>query len=187
MPYPSNIKNNHVNDVKQLVVMALFVSVALVLSYIERLIPMSFALPGVKLGLANVVTCIALYIFRPKAAFLIVITRVVLVGIFMGSATGFLYSLTGGVFSFFGMLIIMIALKKRVSPVGVSVVGAFLHNLGQVIVLAIITNSLSVAMAYFPILILTGVLTGILVGFMATLSIRYLRHFRLIKINDSNY
>lgn len=184
MSYPTNqpSKTNKMQggDVKQLVLMALFVAVALVLSYIERLIPLNFALPGVKLGLANVVTCVALYMFKPKAALTLVVSRIMLLGLFAGSVTSFLYSMTGGIFSFIGMLVIMKVLKDYVSPVGVSVVGAFCHNLGQVLVLGIITASLSVARTYFPILILTGAITGILVGYTAMFSIKYLRHFRLI-------
>lgn len=176
MPFPNNERSN----TKDLVLMSLFISVALVLSYIERLIPMSYAVPGVKLGLANVVTCVALYHFKPRASLTIVVVRVILVGIFIGSATSFLYSLTGGLLSFLGMLTVMKILKDHVSPVGVSVVGAFLHNIGQVIVLSIITASLSVGMAYLPILIITGIFTGILVGATALLSIRYLKHFKLI-------
>jgi len=171
-----------VYSAKKLVLMALFVAVALVLSYIERLIPLNFAIPGVKLGLTNVVTCIALYTFTPRESFLIVLVRIFLVGIFIGSATSFLYSFAGGVLSFIGMLIVLKLFNKYVSAIGVSVVGAFLHNLGQVIVLAIITNSLSVALTYFPILILTGVITGVVVGFTALLILRYMKHFRLVQI-----
>ncbi len=168
------------SNVSKLVLMALFISVALVLSYIERLIPLNFVLPGVKLGLANIVTCITLYTFKPNESFSIVIIRIILSSIFVGSSLGFFYSFVGGIFSFTGMLLVLKTMNQYVSPIGVSVVGAFLHNLGQVLVLAIITSSLSVAMTYFPILILTGVVTGIIVGVAAMMTIRYLKHFRLI-------
>ncbi|MDA3845507.1 MAG: Gx transporter family protein [Vallitaleaceae bacterium] len=182
MPYQTDAQNfGKPYSPKKLVLMALFVAVALVLSYIERLIPLNFAIPGVKLGLANVVTCIALYTFRPKDTLLIVLVRIFLVGIFIGSATSFLYSFAGGTLSFIGMLITLRLLKKYVSAIGVSVVGAFLHNLGQVIVLGIITSSLSVALTYFPILILTGVITGVVVGSSALLVFRYMKHFKLIQ------
>lgn len=147
----------------QFTTMALMITIAMVLSYFERFIPI-ISVPGVKLGLANIVTLIALYLFDFKQTFIIVILRVLLVSFFTGSPISLLYSLSGGVISLLGMKLLLMTSTKVLSLVGISVVGAFLHNTAQMLVLAFILNSWSIARNYYPILIVAAVVTGFLTG-----------------------
>jgi heptaprenyl diphosphate synthase len=161
---------------------SIFVAQALVLHIIERLIPVPFLTPGAKLGLANIITVISLYIFSFKDAFLIVVIRVILATLVGGSLSGFLYSITGGVLSLFAMYCIKKIGGENISIIGVSVFGAFFHNLGQVIVAALIVQNI-IIISYLPILMLAGVVTGIFVGMTGNFLYGYLRKINLKGIN----
>ena len=148
---------------KRLTLSAVLVSLALALSYAERFIPlqMIIALPGVKLGLANVVTLVALYYLGAKSAFAILIVRCVLGAAFGGGITGLLFSLTGGVLSMSVM-----ALCKRIpflSVYGVSVLGAAAHNIGQILAAMVLMQSVYVGM-YLPYLLVVALFTGFATG-----------------------
>ena len=147
----------------QFTTMALMITIAMVLSYFERFIPI-IQVPGVKLGLANIVTLLALYLFDFKQTFIIVILRVLLVSFFTGSPISLLYSLSGGVISLIGMKLLLMSATRIISLVGISVIGAFLHNTAQMLVLALIQNSWTSARNYYPILIVAAVITGFLTG-----------------------
>ena len=141
---------------------AILITVALALSYTERYIPLQLVipLPGVKLGLANVVTLVALYLLGWKKTLPIVLVRCVL-GALFGSLTGLLFSLTGGLLSL-GVM----ALCKRLpmfSVFGISVLGAAAHNIGQILAAMGLMGSVYVA-AYLPYLLLIGICTGLATG-----------------------
>jgi heptaprenyl diphosphate synthase len=157
---------------------SIFVAQALVLHIIERLIPVPFLTPGAKLGLANIITVISLYLFTLKDAFLIVIIRVVLATLVGGSLSGFFYSIAGGVLSLFAMYCIKKVGGENISIIGISVVGSFFHNLGQVAVAALIVQNI-IIISYLPILMLAGVGTGIFVGFTANFLYGYLKKINL--------
>ena len=141
---------------------AILIAVALALSYTERYIPLQLVipLPGVKLGLANVVTLVALYLLGWKKTLPIVLVRCVL-GALFGSLTGLLFSLTGGLMS----LAVMALCKKApvFSIFGVSILGAAAHNIGQILAALALMGSVYVA-AYLPYLLLIGICTGIATG-----------------------
>lgn len=144
---------------KRLVQSAVLISLALALSYAERFIPLQLLipLPGVKLGLANVVTLIALYLLGGKTAFVILIIRCILGSVFGGGITGLLFSLTGGVLSMSVM-----TLCRRLpflSVYGVSILGAAAHNIGQILAAMVVMNSVYVG-AYLPYLLLVALFTG---------------------------
>ena len=147
----------------QFTTMALMITIAMVLSYFERFIPL-INVPGVKLGLANIVTLLALYLFNFKQVFIIVVLRVLLVSLFAGSPISLIYSLSGGLVSLVGMKLLLISATRIFSLVGISIIGAFLHNTAQAFVLALLLNSFSIARAYYPILIVAAVVTGTLTG-----------------------
>ena len=144
--------------------LGVFLALALICSYVESLIPFYFGIPGVKLGLTNLVVVLMLYCVGTKEALLISVLRIVLSGFLFGNMFSILYSLAGGLLSF----IVMVLLKKMVksSMVFVSVCGGIFHNVGQLIVAAIVVENYNI-FYYFPILLLAGFLTGCLIGIAA--------------------
>lgn len=148
---------------KQISLCAMLIALALALSYTERFIPlqMLIPLPGIKLGLANIVTLVALYLFKPKYAFFILIPRCIFGAVFGGGITGLLFSLTGGILA----LVMMAAVQKTgiFSVYGVSILGAACHNIGQILVAMVLMNSLYIG-AYLSYLLLIAVMTGLVTG-----------------------
>lgn len=151
---------------------ALLIAAALALSYMERLIPLNLLvpLPGVKLGLANIVTMFALYALERRRAFAIVVLRCLLGSIFSG-LSGLAMSMTGGVLAFWVM-----ALAKRqtlFSIYGVSLLGAAAHNLGQVLAAGVMMGSVY-TLYYLPFLLLTALATGTITGTVSAVTFRAL-------------
>ena len=148
---------------KQISLCAMLIALALALSYTERFIPlqMLIPLPGIKLGLANIVTLVALYLFKPKYAFFILIPRCIFGAVFGGGITGLLFSLTGGILA----LVMMAAVQKTgiFSVYGVSILGAACHNIGQILAAMVLMNSLYIG-AYLSYLLLIAVMTGLVTG-----------------------
>lgn len=151
------------NHTKRMVLSAVLVSLALALSYTERFIPLQMLvpLPGVKLGLANIVTLIALYLLGAKSAFAILILRCVLGAVFGGGITGLLFSLTGGVLS----MSVMALCKNApiLSVYGISILGAAVHNIGQILAAMVLMNSVYIGM-YLPYLLVVALFTGFATG-----------------------
>ena len=140
---------------------ALLIALAMVLSWLESLIPVSSAVPGVKLGLTNLVVLFALYRMGPWDALSMSLIRVVLVSLTFGNAFAFAYSFAGAALSF----LIMWALKKsgKFSTVGVSVAGGVGHNIGQILVASVVLDSGGI-FYYLPILLISGILAGVGIG-----------------------
>jgi len=149
------------SKVKKTAFCGLVLALALIAGYAESLIPVAVAIPGIKLGAANSVILILLYMAGIKEAFLVNISRVVLSGFLFGSMSSILYSLSGAVSS----LLIMTLLKKmdRFSISGVSMAGGVFHNIGQLIMAAWVLETTAV-WYYLPVLILSGCVTGLLIG-----------------------
>ena len=148
---------------KRITLCALLIALALALSYTERFIPMQMLipLPGVKLGLANIVTLIALYLLGPKAAFAILVPRCIFGAVFGGGITGLLFSLTGGILAMFTMTF---ARKLPVFSVyGVSILGAAAHNVGQILAAMVLMHSYYIG-AYLPYLLIVALFTGFATG-----------------------
>lgn len=144
---------------KQVTAMALLTALALVLSRLERMIPLELVipLPGVKLGLANTVTLFALYRLNLPAAMMILAARCLIGALFSGNMTALAFSLTGGVIA---MLVMWAARKCRhLSVWGVSVLGAAGHNVGQILIAALLMHSVYVV-GYLPYLLLIGTVCG---------------------------
>ena len=149
---------------KKVAKIGIFVALAMIFSYIEVLIPFSFGIPGVKLGIANIVVVTALYLMTPGEAFMISMVRIFLMGILFGNGVSLLYSFAGGILSF----LVMYLFRKWnwFSVIGVSVLGGVFHNLGQILSAAFVIRSEKI-LYYFPVLLLAGVITGALIGFLS--------------------
>ena len=146
---------------KPIALMAMMITLAMIFSYVETMIPINFGIPGVKLGLANLVIVAAIYLFGGKQAFLISIVRIFLSGFMFGNLASIMYSLAGGLLS----LAVMLLLKKtdKLSILAVSVMGGICHNIGQLIVAMLVVENLKLIF-YVPVLLISGFLTGLLIG-----------------------
>lgn len=141
-----------------------FTALALIFSYIETLIPIQFGVPGIKLGLANLIIVIVLYRTGWREALLLSVVRVVLAGFIFGNLFSIVYSLAGGILS----LAVMALLKKtdRFSVIGISIAGGVCHNIGQLIVAMVVVETYQVGY-YLPVLLIAGVITGAVIGAVA--------------------
>ena len=141
-----------------------FTALALILSYVETLIPIPIGIPGVKLGLANLIIVIALYRIEFRYVCLLSIVRVVLAGFMFGSMYSIFYSLSGAIVS----LAVMCLLKyvDKFSVYGVSIAGGVFHNVGQLIMAMTVLESVSL-IYYLPVLLISGMLTGLLIGLLS--------------------
>lgn len=151
---------------------ALFAVFAMVMSYLERLIPPLVAVPGVKPGLANIAILAAIYLFGMRYALLINVTRILLTSILFGDLNSMLYSLCGGLLSF-GVMCLLIRVRYF-GTIGVSAAGGVFHNIGQ-LAAATVTLGSGAVWGYFPILLLSGTVTGILTGVVAHLLVQKLQ------------
>ncbi len=151
---------------------AALAALALILAYVEALLPFNFGIPGVKLGLPNLVVLTALYTVGTGCAFFVNIVRIILSGMLFGGFSAMLYSLAGGLLSFAVMLLLI--RTGLFSPVGVSMAGGAAHNFGQVTAAALISGTPAIYF-YFPVLLITGTIAGITMGFIASLIINRLK------------
>ena len=143
---------------------AVFIALALIFSYVETLIPISFAVPGIKLGLANLVIMVGLFLMPAGEVLLISVARILLVGFLFGNGASIMYSLAGGILSFVVMLLLL--KLTRLSILGISICGAAAHNIGQLIVAALVVQNFKMVY-YLPVLLVAGVVTGTLIGILA--------------------
>ena len=154
---------------KQLTALAITISFAMILSYLESRIPPLVAIPGIKVGLANIAVIFALYKFGFKEAITVSLIRIFLVAMLFASPISMIYSLAGGILSLCGMILL-----KKITPLNeitISVCGGVLHNVGQ-IAMASIMLSTNVVVYYLPFLLLSGIIAGIAVGVAAGVLIK---------------
>ncbi len=159
---------------KNLAFLGIFLALALILSYVESLIPFFFGVPGMKLGLTNLVIVVLLYCMGSREAYLISIVRVILAGFLFGNLFSIIYSLAGALLS----LTVMMLIKKtgRYLVVTVSTVGGICHNIGQLIVAALVVNSYNI-FSYLPVLLIAGLVTGLIIGLVSQELILRVRKF----------
>ncbi|MCI9493289.1 MAG: Gx transporter family protein [Lachnospiraceae bacterium] len=159
---------------KKAAYMGMMTALAFVLSYLETLIPINLGVPGVKLGLANLVVIVALEMMGVKEACTLSLVRVVLTSFTFGNPAGILYSFTGGAFS----LLAMVGAKKLklFSLAGISVLGGVSHNIGQLTAAMLVVENASL-MYYLPVLVLSGTAAGVAVGALAAALVRHLKGF----------
>lgn len=152
--------------------LGLLLAFALLLSYIEVLLPLQVGIPGVKLGLANLAVLLCLYLFTVKEAMLLSVVKAVLTGLLFGNLYMIIYSLAGAVLSCLVMAV-MIRLGKWHVPV-VSAMGGVIHNVGQLMV-AYLTIQTYGILYYVPILLIAGLMTGLLIGVIVSLTLPYVK------------
>lgn len=158
---------------KKIATYGLMVALAFILSYIESLFPLPIAIPGIKLGLANLVVISALYSMGVKEAFSLSVLRIILVGFTFGSPSTMIFSLVGGLLSWLMMTIFK---KTRLFGfVGVSIIGGISHNIGQIITSIFVVENINIVY-YLPFLLVSGILTGTVIGVLGAMIVRRIRN-----------
>ncbi len=162
--------------VRRLCFDAMLLSVAMILSYIEAILPLSLMvpLPGAKLGLANVAVTLCFYLISPIDALIVSILRLSLTSLLFGNVTSFLFALSGGMLAYIGMWIARL-LKDKVSYYGISVLCAALHNTGQCLAGALMLGSMSI-FTYMPLLLVFAVIFGLVTGAVITPLARFFKN-----------
>lgn len=152
------------NRNRKLANMAMLVALAMIFSYVESLIPINFGIPGMKLGVANLVTVTGLYFLELPEVFLVIVMRILLTGFWFGNGMSIIYSLAGGILS-----LLVMALMKRLkgfSIAGVSIAGGVSHNIGQIMVASVAVENLKL-IYYLPVLMIAGTVTGFAMGMVS--------------------
>lgn len=162
---------------KKIAYLGLLVALAFVFSYIEFLLPISLGIPGVKLGFANLVIMVTLYTLGEKDAFLLSVVRILLVGFTFANTASMLYSLAGGVLSFAAMYVAKRI--KKFSMAGVSMLGGVFHNVGQILLAMWMLDTDSL-MYYLPVLIVTGIVSGVMIGIIGAMITKRLK--KLVRV-----
>lgn len=152
------------NRLQRITRIALLTALSLILFILEGFLPLPLPVPGAKLGLAAIVTLIALYLLPARDAALMLTLRIVLASAFGGGLAPMIYSLAGGVASFAAM--VLLKRYTQLSIVGISAAGGFLHNMAQLLVAAAVLETTAL-FVYAPVLGIVGILTGILIGITA--------------------
>lgn len=168
--------NRTAEKTKNLSLSAMLVSIMLILGYIESLIPISVGIPGIKLGLANSVLLFSIYYLGIKKSFILMLAKVFLSGFLFGNPNIMLYSLSGGVLSLAAMCL-LVYVFKGFSPVAVGMLGAVMHNVGQVLMAMLQLQTLDLVY-YMAVLVLVGALMGSLTGLICVALFKNIRSIR---------
>lgn len=156
---------------KRIAAAGIFAALALIFSYVESLLPISLGIPGIRLGLANLVVVTGLYVMKLPDVCVISLVRILASGLLFGNLMSLLYSLAGGILSLGGMY--FLKRTEQFSVIGVSAAGGAVHNTGQILVALVVTRVPAIAY-YLPVLIGVGTLTGVLIGFVSSKILRIL-------------
>jgi heptaprenyl diphosphate synthase len=163
--------------------MSMLLGISLIIFILESYIPPLAPIPGIKLGLANIINLIALYALGRKESFVILVLRIVLGSIFSGNFVGFLYSIAGGLLSFVVIAVLSLFLKEdKMWPV--SIFSAIAHNAGQIVTAILILKS-PYLIWYFPLLTISAVITGLFTGITAQITLKRLRKTLFKEKNDA--
>lgn len=154
------MKNRNLNT-KKMIFLSLMVGIALIIYIIEAQIPVLF--PGIKLGLANVISLVTLIMLGGKEALLVMFLRTLLGSMFAGSMSSFMFSVAGGLLSNLVMIILYYKFNEHLSLSAISVSGAIFHNIGQLLVAAFVVKDFRIYV-YLPVLMISGILTGYFIG-----------------------
>lgn len=159
---------------------AVLASVGIIVSYIETFIVIPVRVPGLRLGLANIATVIGLYLLGPFYALMISMIRVILSAILFGSATSFIYSISGAMISLIAMTVIK---HYSFSIFSVSATGAVFHNIAQIIAACFLVSN-SYVLMYLPPLMLAGVISGLLIGYLSDILTGRLKNFNMFSESE---
>lgn len=156
-------------NTRKITLLSLLLAMALILSYIESLIPYNFVIPGIKIGLCNIAVIFVLYKLGTKEAFVVSLLRVLIMGILFNNGITFIYSLSGAILS----LILMSIVKKLnlLDEYGVCIAGALAHNIGQLLAAYLLLET-STIVYYLPYLLISGVISGFIIGTLAYMMIK---------------
>jgi heptaprenyl diphosphate synthase len=160
-----------------MVMLSLMVSIALIIYVIEAQVPVLF--PGIKLGLANLVSLTALIIWGPREALLIMFLRTLLGSMFTGSMSAFMFSIAGGLLSNLVMIFLYKHFRKSLSIWSISMIGAVFHNIGQLLVASFVIQDFRIYI-YLPVLMVSAVVTGYFIGLSTTFLTKYLKKINSI-------
>lgn len=174
-----NRKNNRENLEKMMLVV-LIGALAIVLGIVESFLPIRLPIPGMKLGLANIMIVIGLYYLDMKDMFFVIILKTVLTTLLLGTFSMFFYGFIGAILSYICMILAFKVFKNQISLVGISMIGGIMHNIGQIIVAMILIQTKAIAY-YMMFLLPIGLLTGVVVGIVAKLTMSRLNEFELFK------
>jgi len=157
---------------KKIATYGVMAALAMILSYVEMQLPAFVAIPGVKMGLTNIVVIVALYKMGNKSAIFINIVRIIAVSLLFGTLMSFAFSFAGGMLS----TLVMILLKKtdKFSTVGVSVAGGITHNIGQILAAMLLLNTKAIIW-YLPVLWLSGILSGLFIGLIGAIIVKRIK------------
>jgi len=161
---------------KRVAFLGMCIALSMILSFVESQMPPLMAVPGVKVGLPNIVMVFMLYKIGAKETAIVSILRVILVGILFGTPLSMIYSLVGAALSLIGMIL----LKKTnlFAPITVSVAGGILHNIGQIATACLVMETAQIAY-YLPVLLISGTVAGILIGLTAAMILKRLDKMKL--------
>lgn len=167
---------------KRIALCGMLTALALALSLVERMIPLELLvpIPGIKLGLANVVTMFALLFLTPKEAYAILFCRVVLASLFAGSVTQLLFSLFGGMLALTTTWLLLHKHGSWFSFYGISAASAAMHNFGQIVAAMLVMQTVDV-IAYLPLLLVSSIPMGVLTGTILNALQKHMKHLRLAK------
>lgn len=165
---------------KRIALCSILTALALVLSLVEKMFPLDalIPVPGIKLGLANVVTLFALVKLSMRDALVILVLRVSLASMLFGGLTGFLFSLSGGLLALLIMWVLLRFEGKELSYLGISVAGAAMHNIGQILI-AVFWMGTSAVVAYLPLLLVMAIPLGLITGLTASVFLSHLKNIPL--------
>ncbi|MBE5837759.1 Gx transporter family protein [Butyrivibrio sp.] len=157
---------------KKIATYGVMAALAMILSYVEMQLPAFVAIPGVKMGLTNIVVIVALYKMGNKSAIFINIVRIIAVSLLFGTLMSFAFSFAGGMLS----TLVMILLKKtdKFSTVGVSVAGGITHNIGQILAAMLLLNTKAIIW-YLPVLWLSGIISGLIIGLIGAIIVKRIK------------
>ena len=159
-------------NIKKLTALALFTALAMIIFSVESAIPPILPIPGIKLGLANIITLVLLQNYTPRETLLVLLMRIFLSSFLFGQAMSLMYSLAGGLMCFAAMLALNRLLKGHYIYL-TGILGGIFHNLGQLSIAFLITRTPGV-LAYLPFLMISGILTGLFTGLCAHFLQKYL-------------
>ncbi len=163
---------------RQLALCSMLLTLMLVLSWVESLFPPLMGIPGIKLGLSNGVLIFAVYMLSLPTAWVLMLLKVLLSALFLGSVAALPYALAGGVLSLLFMS--LLSRVRWIHPITVSIVGGIMHNAGQILMAMIVLHTMQL-MYYMAVLMLSGILFGALTGISATLVMKHLKKSHLMK------
>ncbi len=162
---------------KKIATYGLLIALAFIFSYVESLFPMPFGVPGMKLGLANLVVISALYGMGWRDAFVLSVIRILLVGFTFRDPNTMLFSLAGGILSW--LMMVIFKKSKMFSMVGVSIIGGVSHNIGQIAVAIVYVSNLNLVY-YLPVLLVFGAVTGSLIGILGAMIVKRLKRIMTV-------